>query len=115
MGHVWSQTKKPKEKSLSPAHQRLPPSPTEITNKSNTLPSPAKNLSTSICPLLALNTQTKPTSTPFTDQVIPSYPLKNIQTHLKKKRHRFSESFNPHKKDLQLLLLTSSLLRIWTP
>jgi hypothetical protein len=88
-----SQGKKPL---TSPS--KTSPSPTEITNKSNTLPSPAKNLSTSICPLLALNTQTKPTSTPFTDQVIPSYPLKNTQTHLKKKRHRFLGSFNPHKK-----------------
>jgi hypothetical protein len=74
------------------------PSPTEKTNNSNTLLSPAKNPSTPIYPHLALNTTTMPTSTSTTDHETPSHPPKNSKTHLKKKRHRSSESPNSRKK-----------------
>jgi hypothetical protein len=96
-GPSLASNKKAQGKKPLTSPSKTSPSPTEITNNSNTLLSPAKNLSTSISPLLALNTQTKPT-TPFTDQVSPSYPPKNTQTHLNKKRHRFLGSSNPHKK-----------------
>jgi hypothetical protein len=82
---------------MSQAHQRSRFSQTELTNISNTFPSPVKNLIISPNPSLSEQTSQHPEFLD-TNHETPRFPRKNLKTQPKKKRHRNTGSPNPHKK-----------------